>query len=34
MGVLKVVDRYARDDPELIREPEEKALPIVDMYES
>ena len=34
MGVIKVVDRYARDDPELIRELEEKALPILDMDES
>ena len=34
MGVLKVVDRYARDNPELIRELEEKALPILDMDES
>ncbi len=34
MGVLKVVDRYARDDPELVREFEEKALPILDMDES
>jgi predicted protein tyrosine phosphatase len=31
MRVLKVEDRYARDDPELTRELEEKALPILDM---
>jgi len=34
MGILKVVDRYAKDDPELIRELEEKALPILDRDES
>lgn len=34
MRVLKVEDRYARDDPELIRALEEKALPILDMDES
>jgi predicted protein tyrosine phosphatase len=34
MRVLKVEDRYARDDPELIRELKEKALPILDMDDS
>ena len=31
MRALDVGNRYVRDDPELIRELEEKALPILDM---
>jgi hypothetical protein len=34
MDVLKVVGRHVRDDPELLRELEEKAQPILDMDES
>jgi hypothetical protein len=34
MGVPKVVDIYARYDPELDGQLEEKALPILDMDES
>ena len=33
MHVLKIVDKYFRDDPELIRELEEKARPILDLAE-